>query len=79
MGSLEFCGFLDTYEKLGYPNYVRLLGERGGEREERGGERGERGGRGDEEDPGNLSDRDFGPRVCPCGPGAAQNPYACVS
>ena len=23
--SLEFCGFLDTYEKLGYPNYVRLL------------------------------------------------------
>ena len=22
---LEFCGFLDTYEKLGYPNYVRLL------------------------------------------------------
>ena len=21
---LEFCGFLDTYEKLGYPNYVRL-------------------------------------------------------
>ena len=25
MGSLEFCGFLDTYEKLGYPNYVRLL------------------------------------------------------
>ena len=61
MGSLEFCGFLDTYEKLGYPNYVRLLGERGGEK----------GGRGDEEDPGNLSDRDFGPRVCPCGPDAA--------
>ena len=24
--SLVFCGFLDTYEKLGYPNYVRLLG-----------------------------------------------------
>ena len=23
--SLEFCGFLDTYEKLGYPNYVRVL------------------------------------------------------
>ena len=23
--SLEFCAFLDTYEKLGYPNYVRLL------------------------------------------------------
>ena len=23
--SLEFCGFPDTYEKLGYPNYVRLL------------------------------------------------------
>ena len=23
--SLKFCGFLDTYEKLGYPNYVRLL------------------------------------------------------
>ena len=23
--SLEFCGFLNTYEKLGYPNYVRLL------------------------------------------------------
>ena len=23
--SLEFCGFLDTYEKLEYPNYVRLL------------------------------------------------------
>ena len=23
--SLEFCGFLDTYEKLGYPKYVRLL------------------------------------------------------
>ena len=23
--SLEFCGFLDTYETLGYPNYVRLL------------------------------------------------------
>ena len=69
MGSLEFCGFLDTYEKLGYPNYVRLLGERGGRE----------GGRGDEEDPGYLSDRDFGPRVCPCGPGAAQNPYACVS
>ena len=23
--SLEFCGFSDTYEKLGYPNYVRLL------------------------------------------------------
>ena len=69
MGSLKFCGFLDTYEKLGYPNYVRLLGERGGSE----------GGRGDEEDPGNLSDRDFGPRVCPCGPGAAQNPYACVS
>ena len=22
---LEFCGFLDTYEKLGYPNYVRVL------------------------------------------------------
>ena len=22
---LEFCGFPDTYEKLGYPNYVRLL------------------------------------------------------
>ena len=22
--SLEFCGFLDTYEKLGYPNYVRV-------------------------------------------------------
>ena len=69
MGSLKFCGFLDTYEKLGYPNYVRLLGERGGE-----------GGEGDdEEDPGYLSDRDFGPRVCPCGPDAAQNPYACVS
>ena len=25
IASLEFCGFLDTYEKLGYPNYVRLL------------------------------------------------------
>ena len=23
--SLEFCGFPDTYEKLGYPNYVRVL------------------------------------------------------
>ena len=23
--SLELCGFLDTYKKLGYPNYVRLL------------------------------------------------------
>ena len=23
--SLELCGFLDTYEKLGYPNYVRVL------------------------------------------------------
>ena len=23
--SLEFCGFLDTYETLGYPNYVRVL------------------------------------------------------
>ena len=23
--SLEFCGFLDTYEKFGYPNYVRVL------------------------------------------------------
>ena len=23
--SLEFCGFLDTYEKLGYPNYVQVL------------------------------------------------------
>ena len=23
--SLEFCGFLDTYEKLEYPNYVRVL------------------------------------------------------
>ena len=23
--SLVFCGFLDTYEKLGYPNYVRVL------------------------------------------------------
>ena len=23
--SLEFYGFLDTYEKLGYPNYVRVL------------------------------------------------------
>ena len=23
--SLEFCAFLDTYEKLGYPNYVRVL------------------------------------------------------
>ena len=23
--SLEFCGFLDAYEKLGYPNYVRVL------------------------------------------------------
>ena len=46
----------------------------------REGERGGReGGRGDEEDPGYLSDRDFGPRVCPCGPDAAQNPYACVS
>ena len=22
---LEFCGFLDTYKKLGYTNYVRLL------------------------------------------------------
>ena len=22
---LEFCGFPDTYEKLGYPNYVRVL------------------------------------------------------
>ena len=22
---LEFCGFLDTYEKLGCPNYVRVL------------------------------------------------------
>ena len=22
---LEFCGFLDTYEKLEYPNYVRVL------------------------------------------------------
>ena len=22
---LEFCGFLDTYEKLGYPNYMRVL------------------------------------------------------
>ena len=25
IASLEFCGFLDTYEKLGYPNYVRVL------------------------------------------------------
>ena len=25
IGSLKFRGFLDTYEKLGYPNYVRLL------------------------------------------------------
>ena len=23
--SLVFCDFLDTYEKLGYPNYVRVL------------------------------------------------------
>ena len=25
IASLKFCGFLDTYEKLGYPNYVRVL------------------------------------------------------
>ena len=25
IASLEFCGFLDAYEKLGYPNYVRVL------------------------------------------------------
>ena len=25
IGSLKFRGFLDAYEKLGYPNYVRLL------------------------------------------------------
>ena len=25
IASLEFCGFPDTYEKLGYPNYVRVL------------------------------------------------------
>ena len=25
IASFEFCGFLDTYEKLGYPNYVRVL------------------------------------------------------
>ena len=25
IASLEFCGFLDTYKKLGYTNYVRLL------------------------------------------------------
>ena len=25
IASLEFYGFLDTYEKLGYPNYVRVL------------------------------------------------------
>ena len=25
IASLEFCGFLDTYEQLGYPNYVRVL------------------------------------------------------
>ena len=25
IGSLKFRGFLDTYEKLGYPNYVRVL------------------------------------------------------
>ena len=25
IGSLKFRGFLNAYEKLGYPNYVRLL------------------------------------------------------
>ena len=27
IASLEFCGFLDTYERLGYPNYVRVLAD----------------------------------------------------